>query len=453
VVVVDDAHNTSDPTTVIVDSLPPDPPRVDPTDGTIVYGDAEPGSHVVVRDADGDVLCETDADPRTGAFSCVPGREVADGEHLHVTAADEVGNVSRPTVVVVDQSVLPPPNLNPTNGERVSGEGLPGATVTVTFPNGEQVSTTVGADGEWEVTAPTGYGPVHGDQITAIQSRPFNQGGAKVSPPATVRVDRIPPDAPVPTPSDGTTVAGTGEPGATVVVRDADGRLVGTTVVDANGQWVLRADPTLPEGTMVTITQTDPAGNTSQPATLRIGRIRVIVEVPLLYHEEVQTARVENLQPGERVTATMFSNPLVLGPMEADGNGSAVYRFAIPRDTTEGVHHVEATGVFSGSASSTNFTVIARPAQVFPQEVTVTPTVTVTASPVVETATPEVVVTPKPAVETQHPKTGAEGMLAATGVALGALLAGLLLILASAKRRRRIDEESSEMGAAAARTR
>jgi adhesin/invasin len=432
VVVIDDSDNRSDPWIEVIDDSAPDAPRVEDSDGSIIYGQAEEGSHVVISDGNGEVLCEADTDPGSGAFSCVPVRPVDDGEEIVVNATDPAGNTSTDTIVVVDQSGVAAPFIDPSNGETVNGKGVPGLEIIVRFPTGDTVTTTVRSDGTWQVKAPDGYNPKDGDAISATQSREFNQGGPKVSPSTTIRVDRTPPEAPTFNPSDGTTISGKGEPGATVIITDTDGRELGRTVVEGNGEWTARLEPAAAEGSTVTATQVDPAGNIGPAAKLRIGKIRLVVDVPLLRNLETQTVHVYNLQPGEKVTATMFSDPVDLGGMVADSSGSAVYTFAVPITVGEGAHHVEATGTFSGKGTSAYFNVVPPQAPVIPATATVTPTVTISATPTI--TQPVVAVQPTPLA-----KTGAEGMIPAVGSALGALLAGLFLIIAAARRRRDID--------------
>ena len=73
-------------------------------------------------------------------------------------------------------------------------------------------------------------------------------------------------------PSGGTTddntptITGTGEPGATVEVSD-NGKPLGTATVDSTGNWTFTPEMPLTDGPHeITTTQTDPAGNTSEPS-------------------------------------------------------------------------------------------------------------------------------------------------------------------------------------------
>jgi hypothetical protein len=439
VISIDDSNNPSNPVEVVIDGTPPPPPVIDNSDGSIVYGDSEPGSNVTVRDDLGNELCDAVADPQTGAFSCVPTRPVQDEERLQVVSSDPAGNSSAPSTVVVDQSAVPPPIVKPSNGSEVTGTGVPGSTVVVTFPDGTQKETNVNPNGNWTVEPPAAWVPVDNQPITVEQKKPFNRAAEKVSEPVVVRTDTVAPDAPGAIPTDGTTVNGTGEPGAALTIRDPEGRVIGETVVDGGGRWVARLNPSVAEGVMLSITQTDVAGNTSTESRLRVGKIRLALEKKQLYTGEEQTGTVYNLQPGETVSAKMFSDPIDLGQTVADSNGTAVFKWTIDSSVdTKASHHVEATGTISGLIKSEEFVVSPNQPPVIPMDVTVTPKVTTTATPT-RTITQGTVVVPK--AVGQMPKTGAEGMVPAIGGALGALLAGLFLVLAAARRRRQLDEK------------
>ncbi|MGO7251523.1 Ig-like domain-containing protein, partial [Rhizobium brockwellii] len=85
------------------------------------------------------------------------------------------------------------------------------------------------------------------------------------STPATVIApDLTAPLAPIGTVSgDGSTLTGTGEVGATVTIRGAGGAVLGTAVVDANGNFTAPLTPAQANGQVVTLTQVDAAGNIS----------------------------------------------------------------------------------------------------------------------------------------------------------------------------------------------
>ncbi|TKD59158.1 hypothetical protein FBG13_17665, partial [Cobetia marina] len=64
----------------------------------------------------------------------------------------------------------------------------------------------------------------------------------------------------------GTTLSGTGEPGTTVDITDGDGNVIDSVEVGDDGNFDITLDPALEDGTELTATATDPAGNASGPS-------------------------------------------------------------------------------------------------------------------------------------------------------------------------------------------
>ena len=81
---------------------------------------------------------------------------------------------------------LDPPTINSVtdSSTTVSGKGEPGATVTVTYPDGTTSTAIVQADGTWTTTIPTSIHLKGGDTITATQT----DGSGNKSKPATTTV-------------------------------------------------------------------------------------------------------------------------------------------------------------------------------------------------------------------------------------------------------------------------
>ena len=169
------------------------------------------------------------------------------------------------------------------NTPTITGKGEPGATVEV-IDNGQPLgTTTVDSAGNWTFTpeTPLTDGP---HEITTTQTDPAGNT-SDPSDPLVLTVDTTPPAKPEgigatdnvgpnvgEIPSGGTTddttptITGTGEPGATVEVID-NGQPLGTTTVDSAGNWTFTPDTPLTNGSHeITTTQTDPAGNTSDPS-------------------------------------------------------------------------------------------------------------------------------------------------------------------------------------------
>ncbi|MCL2803671.1 MAG: Ig-like domain-containing protein, partial [Micrococcales bacterium] len=216
-----------------------------------------------------------------------------------------------------------------------------------------------------------------------------------------------------PEPSDGTEITGNGDPGDTITITDKDGNPVGSTIVGPDGRWTVKPNKPLNEGDIVTITATDPAGNTTTKPW-RIGLPRVVLEHPVRYAGQKQTVTGLNFQPGESVSAVMESDQLKLGTKVADANGKVTWTFTVPLGTELGPHSIVLTGPLSGTVSA-QFRVIEKPG-------------------------------PGPAPATvskgRLPFTGAN-VLGLSGLAALTLLAGWWLIVAAKRRNRREAEDAS----------
>ena len=112
--------------------------------------------------------------------------------------------------------------------------------------------------------------------------------------------------------------------------------------------------------------------------------------------------------PGEKVTLTLHSDPLLVSTFTADGDGIVDGVFVLPAGASAGAHELVVTGVESGVSASASIMVAASAA---------TPTATVTAT---VTATP---------VRTTATTTPTGPQLAATGTPTGSMsLVGFVLL-------------------------
>ncbi|WP_252513416.1 Ig-like domain-containing protein, partial [Acinetobacter oleivorans] len=287
----DPAGNISPPATEIVDAIAPAVPEIDPINGTDpITGTAEPGSTVTVTFPDGTtatVVAGTD-----GSWT-VPNPGLNDGDEVKATATDPAGNISPPATEIVDAIAPAVPEIDPINGtDPITGTAEPGSTVTVTFPDGTTATVVAGTDGSWTVPNP---GLNDGDEVKATATDP----AGNTSPPTTEIVDAIAPAAPEIDPINGTDpITGTAEPGSTVTVTFPDGTTA-TVVAGTDGSWTV-PNPGLEDGDEVKATATDPAGNTSPPATEIVDAIAPAVpEIDPINGTDPITGTAE---PGSTVT-------------------------------------------------------------------------------------------------------------------------------------------------------
>ncbi|WP_422822333.1 Ig-like domain-containing protein [Vibrio alginolyticus] len=282
VTATDEAGNQGTATgTLVIDTTAPAAPVLDATNGSEISGTAEAGSEVQV-DVDGDGISDyTTVADGNGDWSITPDVPLADGTTVTATASDEAGNESAPATVVVD-GVAPIVTVNDatTNDATPTLTGSVDdatASVTVTVDGADYTATNNG-DGTWTLaddTLPSLADNSYTVTVTATDEA-GNQGVAS----GTLVIDTMAPAAPVLDATNGSEISGTAEAGSEVQVDvDGDGISDYTTVADGNGDWSITPDAPLADGTTVTATAIDEAGNESAPATVVVDGVAPIVSV------------------------------------------------------------------------------------------------------------------------------------------------------------------------------
>jgi len=271
------------------------------------------------------------------------------------TATDGSGNVSGPSNTVTVDAVAPDaPVLASTDGKTVTGTAEPGSTVTVTDGAGNVVGKVVADDsGAFTLTPESPL--ADGTKLTATAT---DEAGNASGPSNTVTVDAVAPDAPVLAPSNGTTVSGTAEPGSTVTVTDDAGNVVGKTVAGDDGTFTLTPDSPLADGTKLTATATDEAGNASGPSnTVTVDA--VAPDAPVLAPSDGTTVS-GTAEPGSTVTVTDDAGN-VIGSAVADEDGT--FSIVLTSPLPDGTKLTATATDEDGNASAPSNTVtVAHPA-------------------------------------------------------------------------------------------
>lgn len=266
----DAAGNISPPVTAsapdLVPGTGPDAPSAMVVgDGTAVTGMADPGALVRVTDANGVVLGSVSAET-DGSYSVPLAPPLTNGETVRVTQMDGDGDVSPPATAFAPDLTAPaaPTATLDETGAIVTGTGEPGATVTVTGPGGDVIGVaTVGAGGSYTVMLTPAQ--TNGETVRVVQA---DAAGNESLPVDLLAPDLTAPLAPTAiVEPDGATVSGTGEPGATVTVTDPNGTPVGTAVVASDGRYTATLSPAQTDGEILTVIQSDAAGNPSPPVS------------------------------------------------------------------------------------------------------------------------------------------------------------------------------------------
>ncbi|WP_159102602.1 immunoglobulin-like domain-containing protein [Listeria cornellensis] len=146
------------------------------------------------------------------------------------------------------------PAVNPiyTNSKTVTGTGVAGNEIIVTFPNGTTGKTTVKQDGTWSLDVPAGVTLTKDQSVVSYQTNGVNN-----SPNITSKVieDLRVPVAPTvkPIKEGDTTLTGNGEPNKDITVTLPDGSKV-TGKTDANGDFSIPI-PAQKENAVIKVTQ------------------------------------------------------------------------------------------------------------------------------------------------------------------------------------------------------
>ncbi|MBI8204763.1 BapA prefix-like domain-containing protein [Pseudomonas aeruginosa] len=344
VIVTDPAGNSSTPVTAEAPDFP-DAPQVNASNGSVLSGTAEAGVTIVITDGNGNPIGQTSADAN-GNWSFTPGSQLPDGTVVNVVARDAAGNSSPATSITVDGVAPNAPVVESSNGSELSGTAEPGSSVTLTDGNGNPIGqTTADANGNWSFTPST---PLPDGTVVNVVAR---DAAGNSSPPASVTVDAVAPATPTVDPSNGTTLSGTAEPGATVTLTDGNGNPIGQVTADGSGNWTFTPSTPLPNGTVVNATATDPSGNASSPASVTVDAVAPATPVVNPSNGSTLSGTAE---PGATVTLTDGSgNPI--GQVTADGSGNWSFTpgTPLPNGTVVNATASDPTGNTSAPASTT----------------------------------------------------------------------------------------------------
>ncbi|HBP4637315.1 TPA: Ig-like domain-containing protein, partial [Pseudomonas aeruginosa] len=345
VVARDAAGNSSPATSITVDGVAPNAPVVEPSNGSELSGTAEPGSSVTLTDGNGNPIGQTTADAN-GNWSFTPSTPLPDGTVVNVVARDAAGNSSPPASVTVDAVAPATPTVDPSNGTTLSGTAEPGATVTLTDGNGNPIGqVTADGSGNWTFTPSTPLS--NGTVVNATATDP----SGNASSPASVTVDAVAPATPVVNPSNGTTLSGTAEPGATVTLTDGNGNPIGQVTADGSGNWSFTPTTPLPNGTVVNATATDASGNTSAGSSVTVDSVAPATPV---INPSNGTTLSGTAEPGSSVTLT-DGNGNPIGQVTADGSGNWSFTPSTPLadGTVVNATATDPAGNTSGQGSTT----------------------------------------------------------------------------------------------------
>ncbi len=210
-------------------------------------GTAAPNAAIEITNADGEIVGTGTANENGVYTVTLDPADVAAEETLNVTAVVTAGGEtyrSNPTPVVVPADILQTetPTIDPVSAgdTTVSGTAEPGATVTITLPEGDPITAEADDEGNWEATVPE---LAEGDSVTVVAE----SEGKDPSAPITVSVSGLTVAAPTATitgnSTDGYPVTGTATANAAIEISNEAGDVVGSGTADDDGNFTITLDP------------------------------------------------------------------------------------------------------------------------------------------------------------------------------------------------------------------
>ena len=353
-----------------IDTTPPDAPTnlaISP-DGKTVTGNAEPGSTIIIRDPNGNII-GTGKTGDDGKFTVGLDKPQSNGEHLTVEAKDPSNNTGPSTPITAPDTTPPnaPTDVAVSNdGKTVTGNAEPGSTVTIRDPNGNVIGTgTAGSDGKF--TVDLNKPQTNGEHLTAEAKDP----AGNTSPTTSVTAhDTTAPGAPsdLNINAEGTTLTGKAEAGSTVKITDSEGNVLGTGKADSNGNFTITLTSPQTDGERLSVTATDAAGNQSSPSNITAPNVieepvnllrSVVDDVGSITGALTSGQSTDDSRPTfsgrgtAGTTINIFDNGVKIGSVQVGSDGNWSYTPTTP--LKDGNHSIVATGASAPDSAVTGF--------------------------------------------------------------------------------------------------
>lgn len=303
------------------DLIAPAAPTATLADDTVtVTGKTEANAKIYLKDAAGNTVASGVADA-SGSYTIKLDKPLVNGDKLNVIAQDGAGNNSKATVVTGTKDTIAPDapqaQLND-DGSLVTGKAEANAKITVYDATGKVLGTVfANKDGIYSLKITPPLTSEAGGKVVAEDAAGNKSEEVKI----IAGKDTVPPASPfVEVNKEGSVIHGKTEANAKVQIKDADGKVIGTGMADAQGDFQITLSPALKESQKGTVVVEDAAGNTSKPVEIKPGFDSIAPDKP--------TAQIN--AEGNSVTGTAEANAKieikdvtgkVIGSGTADANG------------------------------------------------------------------------------------------------------------------------------------
>ena len=330
-----------------IDITPPGTPTANlGTDTQTITGKTEAKAKIEIKDAAGKVIATTQADAE-GNYTIKLDQPLVNGGKVSVTAIDSSGNASKAAVVTGNKDTIAPDaptaQLN-ADGTIVTGKAEANAKVSIYDADGKLLGTVIAnKEGLYSIKVSPALTSDKGGTVVAEDA-----AGNKSTPSKVIAgKDTLPPDQPfVDVNKEGSSIQGRAEANSKVQIKDADGKIIGSGVTDAQGKFQITLSPALATDKKATIIVEDAAGNQSKPLEITAGKDTIapdkaVAEINAAGDSVVGTAEANSkIEIRSADGKTLYGS----GTVGADGKFSITLSSALTDKNVGKVYIIDAAG-------------------------------------------------------------------------------------------------------------
>lgn len=338
-----DSNNNNKPP---IDLTPPETPTATlGADTQTITGKAEANARIEVKDVTGKVIATGQADAQ-GNYTIKLDQPLVNGGRVGVIAIDSAGNASKMAVVTGNKDTIAPDaptaQLN-ADGTIVTGKTEANAKVSIYDADGKLLGTVVAnKQGLYSIKVSPPLTSDKGGTVVAEDKEGNKSEPSKVF----AGKDTVAPEQPtVEVNKEGTSIVGRAEANSKVVIKDADGKVIGSGTTDAQGKFQITLSPALGADKKGSIVLEDAAGNVSKPLEITAGKDTIAPD----------KAAAQINAAGDTVTGTAEANSKVeikgpdgktigTGTVGADGKFSVIISPALTDKNIGKVYVIDAAG-------------------------------------------------------------------------------------------------------------
>ena len=266
----DDDKKKSEPQEI--DRTPPAIKAViDTKDSQTITVKTEANAAIKIIDKNGQIIATGQADAQ-GNYTFKLPTPLPAGENVTVTATDSAGNTSKSDLIGnkdVTAPDAPTAQLN-ADGTIVTGKTEANAKVSIYDADGKLLGTvTANKQGLYSIKVSPALTSDKGGTVVAEDAAGNKSTPSKVF----AGKDTVAPDQPtVEVNKEGTSIVGRAEANSKVVIKDADGKVIGSGTTDAQGKFEISLSPALAADKKGSVVLEDAAGNVSKPLEITAGK-------------------------------------------------------------------------------------------------------------------------------------------------------------------------------------